>query len=122
MIPSDSQIIITLSPAKESVIARKDERKWIQVVSEVEKVFHGVPVNVCKVRHLAHGHKESLDCRNGIILQKDRTRVHTWVDRQRYSCSGAQLQKLIGGGIEELGMVRFTRQRGKIRKLRGLIG
>ena len=121
MTPSD-RIMITLSPAKESIVARKDERKWIQVVSEVEKVFHGVPVNVCKVRHLAHANKESLDCRNGIILQKDRTRVHTWVDRRRYSCSITQLRKLIDGGIEEIGMVEFTRQQGKIGKLQGGIG
>lgn len=115
------RVVITLSSTKESVIARKDEQKWIQVVSEVEKVFHGVPVNVCKVRHLAHANKQSFDCRNGIILQKDRTRVHTWVDRQRYSCSVTQLQKLIDGGVEEIGMVRFTRQPGKIRRLPGLI-
>lgn len=120
MTPSD-RVMIMLSPTKESIIARKDNRKWIQVVSEVEKVFLGVPINVCKVRHLAHANKESYDCRNGIILQKDRTRVHTWVDRQRYSCSIAQLRKLIDGGIEEIGMVRFARQRGKIRKLPGLI-
>jgi hypothetical protein len=109
-----------MSPTKESVIARKDDRKWIQVVSEVEKVFQGVPINVCKVRHLAHANKPSFDCRNGIILQKDRTRVHTWVNRQRYSCNITQLRKLIDGEIKELSMFKYTGRHGKIRKLQGM--
>lgn len=59
-------------------------------------------------RRLKRLNKKSFDCRNGIMLKKDRTRIYTCIDRRRYTCSIKQLQRLLDKEIEVLTMTKYT--------------
>ena len=115
------RVNLTLSTDKKSIIARKGDKMWMQTLAEARNVIKGIPVNVCLIRHHQQTGDEFLDCRNGLILQQDRSRINTWVDRKKYFCSVSRLKKLLDGEIAELKMVEYTGRYGKTRKLVGLL-
>jgi len=115
-VATSEQINITLSSDKKSIILRKGDKTWMQTLAEARNVIKGIPVNVCLIRHHQQTGGEFKDCRNGLILQQNRTRVNTWVDRKKYSCSASRLRRLLDGGITELKMSEYTGRYGKNRK------
>jgi hypothetical protein len=110
-------IILKLSTNEKSIITAKYDNTWIPAIVEVERVFDGIPVDLCVIRHDVRKNKNRYDCNSSILLKKDRSRVHTWIDHRSYSCTFNQLQKMLDGEIDEIRMFGFTGRFGKIIKL-----
>ena len=109
------QIEVTLSSTQKSIVVRKDDEEWMQTVAEIEKVFRGIPVHVCMIRRIPRTEKEFFDCRNGLIFRQDRTRVITWVNQKKYTCTVKQLHRLLTGEIKALTMVKYVGRYGNCR-------